>query len=468
MGGYVTGILVSLGAATILVRHLGIATFGRYVTVTSLVALVAGVTEAGIAVYGIREFAARDESDRRYLMANLLGMRMTLTLVGIVCAVGFGLIAGYPQIMVIGTVVAGVGLLVQVVGEVMSISLQAQLLLGSLTIVELCRRVATLILIGALALLDATLLPFLAASTVAGAVAVALLMWMVRSSFTIKLRVDWQMWRDLFSETLPFALAVSIGAVYFYVTVILMSLIATAHQTGIFGTSFRVTQVALAIPSILLTAIFPLMSQEHSAQDSALGAMLGKVFTVAVIGGIWMSLALALGAGFIINIIAGSQGQEAVSVLRIQGLVFTVSFISTACVFGFLSLRQYRPMMITSSSALLLNIVLSLIFIPVLGARGGAFADVITETVEAIGLTIILTRAVPRYRIPVSALPVAALAAALASSVLLVPVGSIARVVGASVIYFGILLFTDAIPSDVLDVAQRLPVMRILFRDSAK
>ena len=46
--GYASGVLVSLGSATILVRYLGISSFGRYVTVTSLIALVGGVTEAGI------------------------------------------------------------------------------------------------------------------------------------------------------------------------------------------------------------------------------------------------------------------------------------------------------------------------------------------------------------------------------------------------------------------------------------
>src|SRR5437868_88654 len=70
--GYALGVVVSLGTATILVRHLGIPNFGRYVTVTSLIALVGGVTEAGIYVYGTREFAARIEPDRRRTMASLL------------------------------------------------------------------------------------------------------------------------------------------------------------------------------------------------------------------------------------------------------------------------------------------------------------------------------------------------------------------------------------------------------------
>src|SRR5437016_1904885 len=138
--GYATGVLVSLGSATIPVRHLGVSGFGQYVTVTSLVALVGGVTEAGIVVFGIREFVNRDGPGRRQLLANLLAMRLSLTLAGVTAAVCFGLITGYRNILVLGTLVAGAGLLVQVIADVLSISLQAQLLLGRLTIVELARR----------------------------------------------------------------------------------------------------------------------------------------------------------------------------------------------------------------------------------------------------------------------------------------------------------------------------------------
>src|ERR1700730_5220136 len=182
VGGYVTGVLVSLGAAAVLVRHLGISGFGRYVTVVSLIALVGGVTEAGIAVYGIREFGTRDGPDRRRLMADLLGMRLTLTLVGVVCAVGFGLVVGYADVLVVGSVLAGAGLLVQVVADVLSIPLQAELRLGRLTFVEFTRRLVTLLLIGVLAIVGASLLPFFGVSIVAGIGAVSLLAWMVRSS----------------------------------------------------------------------------------------------------------------------------------------------------------------------------------------------------------------------------------------------------------------------------------------------
>jgi len=168
VAGYVAGVLISLAAATILVRHLGIPGFGRYVTVMSLIALVGGVTEAGTYVYGIREFTARAASDRQMFMSNLLTMRLGLAAVGVALAVCFSLVAGYKSVLVLGALVAGAGLLAQVTGDVLSISLQAQLELGRLTAVDLARRLLALVLIGLLALLGAGLLPLLCGSSRGG------------------------------------------------------------------------------------------------------------------------------------------------------------------------------------------------------------------------------------------------------------------------------------------------------------
>ncbi len=465
VAGYAAGVVVSLGSATILVRHLGISSFGRYVTVTSLIALVAGVTEAGISVYGIREWGARSDPDRRRLFANLLTMRLILTTVGLTCAVCFGLVVGYREVLVLGTIVAGVGLLVQVIADVLSISLQARLRLGSLTAVELTRRALMLVIIGALAVLDASLLPFFAASTIAAAVALALIARIVRSSIEIRLAFDRQIWRELFAETLPYAIALSIAAIYFYVTMIIMSLIATARQTGLFGTSFRVTQVAITIPGLLLTAVFPLITRtlrgevQGEMDAKARGEMVGKVFTVGIICGVWMSLAIFLSAPFLIRVIGGSQARDAVPVLRIQSIVLIVSFLSTSNAFHLVSLRRYRPLVVSSACALALNILLAVVLVAALGARGGAVADVVTEFLLGLGLTAVVMHAVPQNQINASFVPPVLLACALSASVALLPVGSVAQAIGATIIYFGVLLLTGTIPDEVLSAARRVRVI---------
>jgi O-antigen/teichoic acid export membrane protein len=451
--GYAGGVLVSLATATILVRHLGIAGFGRFLTVTSLIAVVGGISEAGIYLYGIREFVRRNDAERRSMMANLLGLRLTLASVGIGVAVVFALVAGYRSVLLIGAMLVGAGLLVQVTADVLSIPLQADLRLGTLTIVDLTRRLTALALVAALALVGAGLLPLFSVSFGSCLIALMLLAWLLRSSAAVRVGVAREAWRELFAETLPYAIAMSIGAIYFYVTVILMSLIASAHQTGLFSTSFRVTQVALGVPALLLISIFPVMSRLEG-DDGLTGEILGKVFVVAVICGVWMSLVTALGASFIIDVVAGSKGRGAVPVLRIQGLVLTLSFISTSSALALISLRRFRTLIVTGSCSLALNIALGLALVPTLGAKGGALADVLTEAVAALALTLVVIRAVPRHQIKASALPPVLLAAALSASVLLLPIGALGHAAAATVIYFAVLLLTGSIPDELTAAAR--------------
>lgn len=463
VAGYALGVLISLGTATILVRKLGVTDFGRYVTAASLAALVGGLTEAGIYVYGIREFTLRDDAERRRLMANLLAMRLSLTSAGLGVAILFALVAGYRWVIVVGTVVAGSSLLVQVAADVLSVPLQAQLRLARLTAIDLARRTAVLVLVGGLALLDSGILLYLAASTVAGVLALVLLARSVRRSLAVRLRFDLRAWRTLFAETLPYAIAVSIGAIYLYVTVIVMSLAASSRQTGLFATSFRVTQVALAVPALLLTAVFPLMFSVEPPTDAARRERFEKVFTVAVICGVWMSIGAALGAQFIISVVAGPDGRGAVSVLQIQGLVLTATFLSTAASLAFVAARRYRPMIVASSAALILDIVLTLVLVPHLGARGGALADVITESLVAAGLTATLVRTAPEHRLPIGLAPRLLLAAGAAIAVWAIPIGSAAHAVLGSAVYLVLLLATRALPREVLDSARRLRSLRTSF-----
>jgi O-antigen/teichoic acid export membrane protein len=453
--GYGSGALVSLATAAILVRHLGIDGFGRYVTVTALIALVGGVTEAGILVHGIREFLDSDARDRRRLIGNLIAMRLTLTTVGVALAICFALAIGYRQVLVLGALVAGAGLLAQVTADVLSVSLQAHMLLGRLTIVELVRRVLTLVLIAALSLAGANLLELIAAGAVSAVLALALIASLTRREVSPAPLFHRSIWRRLLGDLSLYAIALSIAAIYLYVTVLVMSAIATPTQTGLFATSFRVVQAGLAIPGLLLTAIFPLMTGAGRGVDADRNDALGKVLTVALICGAGMALAATLGAGFVIEAVAGPAGHGAIGVLRIQALMFLVSFLFTANALYLVSIRRYRPLLVATSAALVLDVVLALALIPSLGAEGGAIADVATETAAALALTAVVWRLTPAGRLTVSFLSALMLACAVSLSVLLLPIGSLAQATVATAIYLAILLAARAVPHEVIEAARR-------------
>src|SRR5215213_10924260 len=80
-GGYLAGLLLALGSAPIIFRHLGPAEFGRYTSVLALVTLAAGFSEGGLNAIAQREWATAPAAERRRVFANLLGIRIALTLV---------------------------------------------------------------------------------------------------------------------------------------------------------------------------------------------------------------------------------------------------------------------------------------------------------------------------------------------------------------------------------------------------
>ena len=53
------GVVLTVGSAAVLFRHLGVDDSGRYVLVLALVTLFGGVTDAGLSTIGVREIAAR-------------------------------------------------------------------------------------------------------------------------------------------------------------------------------------------------------------------------------------------------------------------------------------------------------------------------------------------------------------------------------------------------------------------------
>src|SRR5579862_4381181 len=110
-GAYGATILLTAAVVPLMTRHLGVADFGRFVTASAVVMIVAGITEFGLSGIGMREYALASPSEGRALLANLLGLRTVLTLAGLAVAALLMVLAGYPQVVVLGMLVSGFGLM---------------------------------------------------------------------------------------------------------------------------------------------------------------------------------------------------------------------------------------------------------------------------------------------------------------------------------------------------------------------
>jgi hypothetical protein len=171
-----------------------------------------------------------------------------------------------------------------------------------------------------------------------------------------------------------------------------------------------------------------------------LGNALQRIFEIAVIGGSWMAMTIALAAAPILAVIGGDEAQPAEPVLRILALMLLFVFVNTTWQHALIALRAHREMLIANLFALLALVALVFVLVPLQGAEGGAVAVVCGELLLVVASATLLVRGHPQLRPGFSVVPRVALAAAAAVAVaLVVPGGDLVGAVLATPVYFGVL-----------------------------
>jgi O-antigen/teichoic acid export membrane protein len=458
VGGYVVGMLLSVLSVSLLIRHLGVSDYGRYVTVISLVSIVQGVTDVGLGQIGVREFATRTGAEQTRLMRNLLGIRFVLTALGVTVAVAFSAAGGYGTALMLGTLVAGLGMVLTVVQGTFAVPLSAQLRLGWVTAMDFVRQVLTVAAIVGLVLTGATLLAFLSVPVPVALVVLAATMMLVRGTMPLKPAFQRTEWVRLLRGVLPYAGAVALGVIYLRITVVLTSLLASHIQTGYYATSYRVLEVLIAIPGLTVGTALPVLARAARDDQERLRYVLQRLFEITLIVGAWLALALALGADFAVAVLAGGKANPSATVLQIQALALVTQFVMSGWQYGLLSLHRHRPLLGISAGALLISASLTLVLVPRFQAQGAAIAFTAAEIAGAIGSLAVLVRFRPDLR-PSLRIPGRVLLAVTgASGAILIPgTTSLSRTVIASAIYFAILVLLRAIPPEILHAVLHRP-----------
>ncbi len=453
---YVGGILVGLVSTPFMVRHLGVVDFGRYVTVTSLIFIVAGLTEGGLTSIGVREYAVRDAAGGAALMRQLLGLRIVLTGAGVIAALCWALLAGYTDVVVVGTAVSGLGLLLVNYHGAFYVPLSVRLRLGTLALIDLFRQVLTAAFIILLVLAGASLGAFFWVSVAVGALTLALVLFIVRGTTPVLPSASPRQWGELLRESLPFAAAVAVGVLYFRVAVILMSVVASGFETGLYSVGFRIIELVSGVPWLLISAALPVLTRAARADAERMQYTMQRLFEVSLILGTSVAIGVGLGAPFAIAVVGGHKFDDAIPVLSILGVAMVGTFLVATWSHGLLSLRRNRALLFANALALVVGIALTLALAPDHGAVGGAIATTVTEFVLAGTYAVLLVRGRRDLRPSLAIVPRVLLAAALAvGPMLLLGLPSVVKAIVASVVFFAVVLATRAVPPEVMEAMRR-------------
>ncbi len=450
--GYAVSVLLGVLSAAVALRYLGVVDSGRLITVLAIVTIAGGVSDIGLSSLALREYATKRPRERDDAMRNILGLRLALAVAGILAATAFAAIAGYPAVMVAGTLLASSALLVGVVQQNLAVSLSATLRLGWVTSLTLLGHLGVAIGFIVLSLVGAGPLAFYAVPGLALFPGLVVTLVLVRG--TVPVRPAWMLgvWRRTVRDILPYSVAALFYILYFRFAVIAVSLLSSEEETGYYAASFRIIDVLTLVPALMAASAFPLLARAARDDRPRLHYAIGRLTQGTLILGLWIALVLGLGASFAIRVVAGPDFEPAVDPLRIQAVALVATSLLAVWGYGLLSLRRHRAIMLANVVPLVFAGVLSIALVPQFGAVGAAVALTVAEIGLAASYGLALRRSDPELLRRLGAVPRILIAAGLALAVpVVLGLGDVLSVVVATAIYAVALVVLRAIPSELKD-----------------
>lgn len=378
--GYVVGLLLAAATSVFLLRALGVEDYGRYATVAAIAGIASILTDAGLTAVGSRELALLPRgASRDELLRLLVGLRILLSVAAVGVAAAFALVAGYDRAVVWGVLLTGLGVLLVNVQAAALVPLSVELRLGLVTAFEVAKQALTLAGVAALAVAGAGLLPFFAVQAAVGAVVLALTPAALGALRPLLPRLERGAALRLLRDALPIAVAIAMNVLYLRLLVILVSLLADETEVGLYGTAFRVFEMAIVLPGIVLGVALPLLSVAGAEDLERLRYGLQRLTEVALLAGLGLALATTALAEPGIALLYGGEYAGAAPMLRIQAWALVPLFLGQVAVLALVSLRRHRSIALANAAAVVLVLVLGLLLVETFAGRGAAAAGVAVE-----------------------------------------------------------------------------------------
>lgn len=194
-----------------------------------------------------------------------------------------------------------------------------------------------------------------------------------------KINFDFPFWKTAISNSIYFGLADIFIVIYFNIDSVMLSLIVGEAVVGWYNAAYRLIFVLTFIPSVLIIALFPLMSKHFESAKETLKMEYGKSFKYLFAISVILLVYGILFADQIILNIYGNGYLPAISALQVLICVIPIIFITT--LFGNLlaAINRQRVVTLIAGANALLNVALNLILIPDYSFIGASVATVLTE-----------------------------------------------------------------------------------------
>jgi O-antigen/teichoic acid export membrane protein len=352
--------------------------FGQYSAAFAYVGLFRMLPDLGMSYASTLEIS-RDRSLATRLVGNLLGFQALLSAVTLVLCLGLGALL-FEGPTWTATLVLSVDVVLKAVKSTLRFLLKSHERFAAEAVSLLIERSAILVLAVLALRLGYGLLGFVLVFVVVRLLdTTGLYVWVRTRVVPIVPRRDVALWGELLRKGLPFAYAGAVILLFFQVDQVLLELMRGSREVGWYGAPVRVLEGLTLVPRILGYALIPTMAALFPHDPARVTALYARGTKYLLLAGLPVAAFGALASEPFMEFLFGPEYRPSAAASEILLPAAAFMFLSNFGETTLACVNRWRTIVIVSTLALLANLALNLLWIPVYGIVGAAWATLLTE-----------------------------------------------------------------------------------------
>ncbi|MEK7565741.1 MAG: flippase [Patescibacteria group bacterium] len=370
------GVLITI----VLTRYLGPVGFGTFTFAIVFVTMFGTLADWGMTLITVRE-ASKNQKDANIIIGNVLVLRLIFAAFAATVAILVINFLPYPSEQKLLVSIAAAFLLALSIKTSFQIVFMIKLKMENWALSELGANGLSIILILFLVSYQASLPAIITALTIGHFFSAALAILLGWRLLPLKLSLWTKYSRHLLVESVPMGAILVLFTVYNRLDIIIISLIKGPEAVGLYGAAYRIYEVLIVIAAYFANSIFPLISNYAVTNREKLREIFRKSYVVLFLLGVTVALINFIFAPLGIAIIAGPKFAASVLPLQILSLALVVSYFNHLNGYTLIALGKQWTSFYIAIFALVINLILNIIFIPIFSYPAAAFITFITESI---------------------------------------------------------------------------------------
>lgn len=400
-------VVLSLYSIRLITEYLGPDGFGKYAIILAFFAFFSALVDLGLAQVTAREIS-REGADEKSIFGKIFTLRLLTSSAIIILAPAMVYFFGYERDLKIGILFGAAAVFFSSASLLLNGIFQKNLAMDRVAMVEFFGKFLQVVMVTIIVKNNLGFLAIASTLLVSLSFNAIVVFFLSRSFVRFSLEWDTAYWKHFLYESSPLAATAIITFAYFKLDTIILSVLKTSSDVGIYNVAYKIMENLIFFPAMLAGLILPLLSRTLFSDRALFEEIVDKTFKVFLLIVFPLVVGTWVLAPEIITIISGSGFGESAKVLRI--LVFALGCIFFGHYFTMLLIvsNGQKKLMKALIVAAIFNIVINFIFIPKYSYVGAALVSLATEFLVVVLLSTLAFREIkfrPSFRpiIPISA-----------------------------------------------------------------